>query len=174
MTKRNNIKRNDKIYEVKKMSDMFDEFRRFEENMNRMFEEIWGMPVNRGLLLPGERSLLPAMTGTIEKYRKPFIDVVETDKEVTATAEMPGLEKGDIKINLTEDRLEISAEIRQDEEKKEKGYVYKERRSGSYYRAISLPSTIDPDNAKATYNNGVLQITMPKTEIKKKTPLKIE
>ena len=158
------------------MSDIFDEFRRFEENMNRMFAEIWGMPIKRGLLLPGEseRSFLPATTGAIERYRKPFIDVVETDKEVIATAEMPGLEKEDIKINITEDRLDISAETKREEEKKEKGYIYKERRSGSYYRAISLPSTIDPDNAKATYNNGVLQITMPKTEIKKKTPLKVE
>ena len=63
------------------MSDIFDEFRRFEENMNRMFEEMWGMPLNRGLLLPGEKSLLPAITGTgtVERYRKPSIDVVETD-----------------------------------------------------------------------------------------------
>ena len=77
-------------------------------------------------------------------------------------------------INLTEDRLEISADTKQEEEKKEKGYVYKERRSGSYYRSISLPSPIDPDDAKASYNNGVLEIKMTKTEIKKKTPLKIE
>lgn len=156
------------------MSDIFDEFRRFEENMNRMFEEIWGIPVNRSLLLPGERTLSPTIRGPIERYRKPFIDIVETDKEVVATVEMPGLNKEDIKINLTEDRLEISAETKQDEEKKEKGYIYKERRSGSYYRSISLPSSIDPDNAKATYNNGVLEIKMPKTEIKKKTPLKVE
>jgi len=86
---------------------------------------------------------------------------------------MPGLDKGDIKINLTEDKLEISAETKYEEEKKEKGYVYKERRSGSYYRTISLPSSIDSDNSKASYNNGILQITMPKKEIKKKTPLKI-
>ena len=156
------------------MSDMFDEFRRLEETMNRMFEEIWGIPVNRSLLLPGERTLLPTISGPIERHRKPFIDVVETDKEVVATVEMPGLNKGDIKINLTEDRLEISAETEQDEEKKEKGYIYKERRSGSYYRSISLPSSIDSDNAKASYNNGVLEIRMPKTEIKKKTPLKVE
>lgn len=152
------------------MSDEFDEFRIFEENMNRMFEKIWGIPVNRSLLLPGERTT----TGAIEKYRKPFIDLVETDKEVIATVEMPGLDKGDIKINLTEDQLEISAETKHEEEKKEKGYIYKERRSGSYYRTISLPSSIDSDNSKASYNNGILQITMPKTEIKKKTPLKVE
>ena len=155
------------------MSDMFDEFRRFQETMNRMFEEQWGVPAPGRLLLPpGERA--------IEKYerpfaniRKPFVDMVETDKEIIATAEMPGLEKEDIKINLTEDKLEISAETKYEEEKKEKGYVYKERRSGSYYRMISLPSSIDSDNSKASYNNGILQITMPKKEIKKKTPLKI-
>ena len=152
------------------MSDEFDEFRIFEENMNRMFEKIWGIPVNRSLLLPGGRTT----TGAIEKYRKPFIDLVETDKEVIATVEMPGLDKGDIKINLTEDKLEISAETKHEEEKKEKGYIFKERRSGSYYRTISLPSSIDSDNSKASYNNGILQITMPKTEIKKKTPLKVE
>ncbi len=152
------------------MSDEFDEFRIFEENMNRMFEKIWGIPVNRSLLLPGERT----RTGAIEKYRKPFIDLVETDKEVIATVEMPGLDKEDIKINLTEDNLEISAETKYEEEKKEKGYMYKERRSGSYYRMISLPSSIDYDNSKASYNNGILQITMPKTEIKKKTLLKVE
>ena len=152
------------------MSDEFDEFRIFEENMNRMFEKIWGIPVNRSLLLPGERTT----TGSIEKYRKPFIDLVETDKEVIATVEMPGLDKGDIKINLTQDKLEISAETKHEEEKKEKGYIYKERRSGSYYRTVSLPSSIDSDNSKASYNNGILQITMPKTEIKKKTSLKVE
>ena len=152
------------------MSDEFDEFRIFEENMNRMFEKIWGIPVNRSLLLPGERTT----TGSIEKYRKPFIDLVETDKEVIATVEMPGLDKGDIKINLTEDKLEISAETKHEEDKKEKGYIYKERRTGSYFRKVSLPSSIDSDNSKASYNNGILQITMPKSEIKKKTPLKVE
>ena len=149
---------------------MEDEFRIFEDNMNRMFEKIWGIPVNRSLLLPGERTT----TGAIEKYRKPFTDLVETDKEVIATVEMPGLDKGDIKINITEDKLEISAETKHEEERKEKGYLYKERRSGSYYRTIPLPSSIDSDNSKASYNNGILQITMPKTEIKKKTPLKVE
>lgn len=87
---------------------------------------------------------------------------------------MPGLEKQDININVTEDRLEISAETKHEEKKEEKDYIYRERRSGSYYRAISLPSPVDPDKSKATYNNGILEIKMPKTEVKKKTPLTIE
>lgn len=151
------------------MVEQWDDFRRFEEMMNRMFEEFWGRPGRRRLLPPGERgAIVPA------EYREPFIDVIETDKEVIATAEMPGLEKQDIKINVTEDRLEISAETKHEEKKEEKGYVYRERRSGSYYRAISLPSPVDPDKSKASYKNGVLEIKMLKTEVKKKTPLKIE
>lgn len=150
------------------MVDQWDDFRRFEEMMNRMFEEFWGRP-RRRLLPSGERGeIVPA------EHREPFIDVIETDKEVIATAEMPGLEKEDVKINLTEDRLEISAEAKQEEKREEKGYVYRERRSSSYYRAISLPSSVNPDNSKASYKNGVLEIKMPKIEIKKKKPLKIE
>jgi HSP20 family protein len=151
------------------MVEPFDDFRKFEEMMNRMFESFLGRPTSRRLLSSGER-------GTVvpSEYREPFIDVMEKDKEIIAIAEMPGLEKKDIKINVTEDMLEISAETKQEEKKEEKGYVYRERRSGSYYRAISLPSPVDPDNSKATYENGVLEIKMPKTEVKKKTPLMIE
>ena len=151
------------------MVEPWDDFRRFEEMMNRMFESFSGKPTSRRLLSSGERgAVVPS------EYREPFIDVMDGDKEIIATAEMPGLEKKDIKINVTEDMLEISAETKQEEKKDEKGYIYRERRSGSYYRAISLPSTVDPDNSKATYENGVLEIKMPKTEVKKKTPLMIE
>lgn len=149
------------------MIDPWDEFRRFEEMMNRMFEEFWRIPMRRRLL-PSGRAVMPT------EYREPFIDVIEMDKEIIATAEMPGLEKEDIKINLTEDRLEISAETKREEEREEKGYVYRERRGGAYYRAISLPSTIDPDSSKASYQNGVLEIKMPKTKVKKKKPIEIE
>ena len=151
------------------MVEPWDDFRRFEEMMNRMFENFSGKTTSRRLLSSGERgAVVPS------EYREPFIDVMESDKEIIATAEMPGLEKQDIKINVTEDMLEISAETKQEEKRKEKGYIYRERRSGSYYRAISLPSPVDPDNSKATYENGVLEIKMPKTEVKKKTQLMIE
>ena len=151
------------------MVDTWDDFRRFEVMMNRMFEELWGRPSRRPMLTSGEKGEI-----VTAESRQPFIDVIEKDNEVIATAEMPGLEKQDIKINLTEDMLEISAETKHEEKKEEKGYLYRERRSGSYYRAISLPSPVDPDNCKASYENGILEIKMPKTEIKKKKPLKIE
>ena len=154
------------IVEVNK--NMHEEFRRFEEMMNRMFKA-FNMPYM------GQIPLLPSGEGmTLERHRQPFIDIVETDKEIVATAEMPGLNKEDIDINLTNNVLEISTETKHEEEKKEKDYIYRERKSGSYYRAITLPSSIDSNNAKASYNNGVLEIKMPKTEVKKKTSLKVE
>jgi len=124
---------------------------------------ISGRPTPRRLLPSGERGAVVPF-----ESREPFIDVMESEKEITATAEMPGLEKKDIQINVTEDMLEISSETKQEEKKEEKGYIYRERRSGSYYRVISLPSPVNPDNSKATYENGVLKIKMPKTEVKKK------
>ncbi|MCK4937489.1 MAG: Hsp20/alpha crystallin family protein [Methanosarcinales archaeon] len=147
---------------------VLDDFRRFEEMMNRMYGDFWGRP-SRLLLPSGEReSLLPAQA------KQPFIDIIEGDKEIIATAEMAGLEKEDISINLTSDRLEISAETKKEEKKEEDGYIYRERHSGRYYRAVSLPSTIDPDNAKASYKNGVLEIKMPKSKVIKKKSLEIE
>lgn len=147
---------------------MYDDFRRFSEEMNRMIEEMWGSPSRRLMLPTGERAL--EKTG----YRRPFADLIESEKELTATVEMPGLRKEDIDINLTPETLEISAESKHEEERKEKDYVYRERRGESFYRSMTLPSRVDPDTTKASYNNGVLEIKMPKIEIKQKKPLKIE
>ncbi len=151
--------------------NMPEDFRKFEEFVNRMFEDLGNMwSMQRGTPVLS----LPSEAGLTVRSKKPYIDIVENDKEIIATAEMPGLDKKDININLTDDKLEISAETKHEEEKKEKDYVYRERRSGNYYRSISLPSIIDPGNAKASYNNGILEIKMPKVEIKKKTSLNVE
>jgi HSP20 family protein len=146
---------------------MTEDFRRFGELMNRMFEDM----VTRGGSFP---LALPGSGLAVKKDRQPFIDLIETDKEIVATAEMPGLKKEDIKINITNEKIEISAETKQEDKKEGKDYLYKEIRSGSYYRSVELPSSIDPNGAKASYNNGILEVKMPKTEIKKKTSIKID
>jgi len=156
------------------MVNQWDEFDRFEEMMNRMLRSFWGGPGRRfmpvsGLLTSGEKGGL-----ITSRQREPSVDILETDKEIIANAEMPGLDKKDININLTQDRLEISAETKQEEKKEEKGYSYREIRTGSYYRALSLPSPVDPDRSRASYENGVLKIEMPKTEIKERKQLSIE
>lgn len=148
---------------------MDKDFSRFGEFMNRLFEDM--LVASRSGPFP---LTLPGSGLSVRTNRQPFIDVIETDKEIVATAEMPGLKKEDIKINITDERLEISTESKHEEEKHGKDYLYKEIKSGSYYRSVGLPSSIDPNAAKASYNNGILEIKMPKTEIKKKTSIKIE
>jgi HSP20 family protein len=150
--------------------DPFDEIRRLEARLNRLFEELRGRPFWGPKLLPGEK----ARGREIEPYREPSLDIMETEKEILVTAEMPGLDKKDISLNLTEDRLEISTETKREAEEEREGYIYRERMGGRFYRAISLPSPVDPRGAKASYKNGVLEIKMPKTEVKKKTRLDIE
>lgn len=140
---------------------------RIHENMNRLLDELI-----RFRELPSSLPLLSGET-TIDKPKR-RIDIAESDKEIIATAEIPGFKKDDISINITDNRLEILAETKREEEKKEEGYLYRERYRGNYYRAMSLHSPVDSSNTKASYTNGILEIKMPKIEIKKKIPIKVE
>ena len=148
---------------------IWDDIDRFESMMNRYFKDFFSTRPRRMPLIEGERG------GTyLESKREPSIDIVETDKEIVLTAEMPGVDKKDININITENSIEISAESSGEEKKEEKGYIYKERMDTSYYRAFTLPIPVNPDTVKASFTNGILNITMPKAEVPKKTSIKIE
>jgi len=158
------------------MWDTFREIRRLEERMNRLFNEFWESPELVGwrgprLLGPGKETALPALR---EGLRMPAVDVSEDDKEVKVTAEIPGVSKEDIKINITENHIEISAETKAETKEERKGYVYRERRYGSFYRSLALPSPVDANKTKASYKNGILEVVMPKSEKVKKTQIKVE
>ncbi len=92
----------------------------------------------------------------------PAVDIEEDEKQVVLKAEMPGFSPEEIDIDLKEDRLEIKAETKVEEEKAEKNYIRRERRCGSFYRAFELAEGLDTVNAKASYKNGVLELTIPK------------
>jgi len=91
-------------------------------------------------------------------------------------AEIPGVAKDNIKVNVTEDRVDISAEVERKKEEKEENYYCCERTYGAWQRSFSLPERVKSEQAKAKYKDGVLEITLPKTEEekKKKRELKIE
>ncbi len=96
--------------------------------------------------------------------RKPLVDIRDTGKELVIEAEMPGIPKENIDIQLTEDSIEICGEMKTEEEEKEKGYFHKERRYTTCYRKVPLPSEVIPGKADATLENGILHITLPKKE----------
>lgn len=134
--------------------DPYEEIRKMEKRMNEIFEEFWaGKPK---LLGSGEK-IVPYEKPEI--YREPFADIIETD---------------DVKINATEDSVEISAEAKHEIKEEKKGYLHRERGYEKFYRFFALPSPVDPNKTKASYRNGVLEITLPKTKATKKTPVRVD
>lgn len=109
-------------------------------------------------------------------YRKPVADFWETDNEVVATFELPGVDKKDIETNVDDNTLEVKVEKRDDDrhEDKEKGVVSKTSSYTGFYRRIPLPDGVDSEKTDATYNNGVLEVRIPKKEEKKKNRKKID
>jgi HSP20 family protein len=104
----------------------------------------------------------------------PAIDVAEDDESVVISAELPGLKKDDVKIQIEGGVLSISGEKSQETEKKGRSFHRLERRYGSFYRAVSLPSGANPDKAEAEFSDGVLKIRMPLREDAKPKLLKIK
>lgn len=94
----------------------------------------------------------------------PPLDVEETDREVHVRAEIPGVKPEDLEISISGNSLVVSGEKKESEEKREKGYVYQERRYGSFYREVPLPVAVDENNVQAEYKDGVLSVTLKKSE----------
>lgn len=93
----------------------------------------------------------------------PNIDLRETDKTIEVSAALPGVEKKDINLDLTENTLAISCERREEkEEKGAGGYRMKEQSYGRFYRSFTLPAAVKPGDAKGVYKDGVLRVTLQK------------
>lgn len=106
----------------------------------------------------------------------PSIDLSETKDSYIVKAEIPGMEAKDIDITLQDDLLTIRGEKKQEKEEKDENYHFVERSYGSFTRSIRLPQEVKGDKIKASYKDGVLKITLPKSEEakKKETKIKVE
>ncbi|MCL6630678.1 MAG: Hsp20/alpha crystallin family protein, partial [Armatimonadetes bacterium] len=83
---------------------------------------------------------------------------------VVVKAELPGLKKEDIEITATEDSISLRGEFKREEEVKKEGFYRRERREGKFYRTIPMPAPIKPDQVKASFKDGILEITAPEVE----------
>ncbi|RLG52223.1 MAG: Hsp20/alpha crystallin family protein [Thermoproteota archaeon] len=140
--------------------DPFEEVRRIWKEMDRMFSE----------LLSSKPAELRGEAG----YRQPLADVYETDRDIVVVVEVPGVDKKDVKINATENAVEIRAESAREEEERGATWHRRERRYIGFYRRISLPAKVDPRRAKARFRNGVLEIRLPKVEEARGYSIEIE
>lgn len=103
----------------------------------------------------------------------PSSDITEDEKEYLIKMDIPGMEKGDIKVQYHDGRVTISGERNEEEKEEKKDFVRQERYYGSFYRSFTLPEKIKEDNIQATFKNGVLKLTIPKTEVVKPKPIKV-
>jgi HSP20 family protein len=105
---------------------------------------------------------------------EPSVNVSEDDHNVIVEAQVPGLKKDEIQLHLTSDRLTLRGETKHESEKKDGNYHLKEMRHGSFERSIRLPSEVTADKAQAELKDGVLRVTLPKTETAKQRVRRIE
>ena len=103
----------------------------------------------------------------------PSVDVKESDKEFTVRAELPGVEEKDVEVTVTNDTVTIKGEKKEEKEDKGKNYYYMERSYGSFNRVIPLTSETDANKAEASFKNGVLNITVPKSQTAKTKGTKV-
>jgi HSP20 family protein len=104
----------------------------------------------------------------------PSLDVAETKNDIVVKAELPGMDQKDIDISLSNGVLTIKGQKKQEKEEKEENYHLIERSYGSFTRSIQLPGDVQSDKINATYKNGVLKVTLPKSEEAKKKEIKIK
>jgi HSP20 family protein len=132
---------------------------RFADEMDRVFDDFG---FGRSWLTPRRRpSSSSAPLGVGTEMWVPDLEVSQHDNELVVRADLPGMKKDDVRIDITDEDITISGERRQEQES-ERGGVYRSERSyGSFVRTIPLPQGAMTDQAKATFTNGVLEITMP-------------
>lgn len=103
----------------------------------------------------------------------PAVDILDKKEHIIVKAEVPGVDKKDLSISISEDELTIKGEVKREQEINEKDYYHCERTYGMFSRTLVLPTTVNKDKAKASYKDGILEITLPKSELAKPKEIKL-
>jgi HSP20 family protein len=130
-----------------------------QERMNRLFEDagrVW-------------RTDEPSATTSWS----PAVDIFETEGEIVVKAELPGMDRKDITLNLENNVLTLRGERRFEKETKDENYHRIERSYGTFSRAFSIPASVDEEKIRADYKDGVLKIALPKKEQAKPKQIRI-
>jgi HSP20 family protein len=140
---------------------------RWERDMERVFDDFWGRRMRPWW---PERWSMPAAL----EIAAPVVDLFEEKDEIVVKAELPGMDKDNIEVNLTDHTLTIKGEKKKEEEVKEENYYRSERSYGSFVRTLELPTEVHSDKVKASFKNGVLEVRLPKTEAAKAKEIKVK
>ena len=161
-----------KIGEIKKPEErispypMQRDFDKMMERFNREFDDFWGTG-------PRWRMWMRNFPLMQRQMMMPSADIEDRGKDYRVTVDLPGFSKEDVNIEVAEESVMIQAKKTQAEEEKDKNYIRRERAAQTYYRRIYLPEKVMSDDAKASLNNGTLEIVLPKKEPKQTKKLAI-
>jgi len=148
--------------EARRFLSSFEEMEHwFEEMFKRPFYSPW-MPRFR---FPEFRDL---------REFSPSVDIFEEGNDVVVKAEIPGMSKDEIDVNITDDVITISGEKKSEEKIEKKDFFRLERSHGSFSRSLTLPVEIQTDNAKAAFKDGILEVRIPKSEAAKQKAKKLK
>jgi len=139
----------------------FQMMHRFTKDMERLFEDFQGFSFPNFFTT----DFAPFRSGLEKGAWMPQIEVLQNNGKLMVRADLPGLAKDDVKLEITDDFLTISGERKEEKEEKREGFYRSERSYGSFYRQIPLPEGAKTENAAATFANGVLEITIPAPEV---------
>ncbi|MBI4413446.1 MAG: Hsp20/alpha crystallin family protein [candidate division NC10 bacterium] len=140
--------------------DPFRDLISIQDRMNRLFEQT--------LARTREEEGIAASTWM------PAVDIYETPDQVVMKAELPGLTREDIEINVRDNTLSLRGQRKFEKDVKEENYLRIERAYGSFQRSFTLPVTIQQDKIKAVFRDGVLELTLPKAEEARPKQIKID
>lgn len=143
------------------MGNPFQMMRRFTKDMERLFEDFQGFSFPNFF----KTDFAPFRMEFDKVEWVPQIEVLHNNEQFMVRADLPGLTKDDVKVELTEDVLAISGERKEEKEEKREGFYRSERSYGSFYRQVPLPEGAKTENAAATFHNGVLEITIPAPKV---------
>ena len=143
-------------------SSQFGMLRRFAREMDQLFEDFGvGAGLHIPKLLSRGHELIRRETGLVSAEWSPRVDVVARDGQLVVRADLPGLSKDDIKVEVSDDMLTIQGERKHEAKEEREGCYYSECSYGSFYRAIPLPEGADTSKATADFRKGVLEVTVP-------------
>ncbi len=147
-------------------------FEDLHREMDRLFEELGRGTWLRPFRMAG-RDLEPGLAREF-MWRSPMVDLAEKDEAYEISAELPGLDSKDIDVATRNGTIVIRGEKQAETEDKAKDYYLKERQFGSFERIFRLPDDVDSAKIEARFKNGVLTVTLPKTEEARKPAKKVE
>lgn len=146
-------------WELWPTSGPFSMMRRFFDDMDRMFEDVG---------FPSIERFRPWTTPwTAGERFSPQVDIYERDGKLVICADLPGLTKDDVKVDVMEDAVLIEGDRKYEHEEREEGMYRTERGYGHFQRQIPLPEGVKTDTAKATFKHGVLEITLEAPQLSK-------